>query len=228
MLLEGTWATLYITLFSTLLAYAAGLPLGVLLVTTSKDGVHPIPWLNKLLGFFVNVLRSVPFLILLIAVMPLTRAVVGTTIGTKAMVVPLFLSAFPFIARLVEQSLLEVDGGVVEAAWSMGSGPFQIIRRVLLPEALPSLINGAAIAVTTILGYSAMAGIVGGGGLGDIAIRYGYYRYSTDIMLITVIELVIIVMVFQFVGERWSKGSDKRLQVLKPTNIFARQASTSS
>jgi D-methionine transport system permease protein len=221
MLWEGTIATIYITLLSSVLAYAAGLPLGVLLVATAKGGVRPVPWLNKLLGFVVNILRSVPFLILLIAVLPLTRVIVGTTIGTNATVVPLFIASFPFIARLVEASLLEVSDGVVEAAWSMGSSPLQIIRKVLLPEALPSLINGAAIAVTTILSYSAMSGIVGGGGLGDIAIRYGYHRYETDIMFITVIELVVIVQVLQALGERWAKGSDKRLKLVAGRRLFS-------
>ncbi|MDR1271410.1 MAG: ABC transporter permease [Clostridiales Family XIII bacterium] len=220
MLWEGTLATIYITFLSSLLAYVAGLPLGVLLVVTSKVGVHPIVWLNKLLGFIVNILRSVPFLILLIAVLPLTRAIIGTTIGTKATVVPLFIASFPFVARLVEASLIEVNEGVIEAAWSMGSTPFQIIYKVLIPEALPSLINGAAIAVTTILSYSAMSGIVGGGGLGDIAIRYGYHRYETDIMFLTVIELVVIVQIIQAIGERWAKGSDKRLKLVAGRGLF--------
>jgi len=207
---QGMLLTLYMTLVATLCAYAAGLPLGILLVTTAKDGIHPITWLNRILGFIINVLRSVPFLIMVILVIPVTRAVVGTYIGPTATIVPLFIAAAPFVARLVEASLQEVDKGVIEAAWSMGSSPMRIILRVLLPEARPSLLLGAAIAVTTILSYSAMAGAVGGGGLGDIAIRYGYYRYQADVMVATVALLVVIVMVLQFLGERWSRSSDHR------------------
>jgi D-methionine transport system permease protein len=214
MLFDGLWQTLYITLLSTLLAYIAGLPLGVLLVVTSKNGIKPVIWLNKILGVVINLLRSVPFLILLILVIPITRAVVGTSIGTNATVVPLFIASFAFIARLVEASLLEVDGGIIEAAWSMGSSPFQIIRKVLLPEAKSSLINGAAIAVVTILGYSAMSGIVGGGGLGDLAIRYGYYRYQKGIMFVSVALIVIIVQILQLIGEKLTKKTDKRLRIV--------------
>jgi D-methionine transport system permease protein len=212
MLIEGTGLTLYMTLLSTLLAYAAGLPLGVLLVVTGRDGISPRTGLNKVVGVIINLIRSVPFLILLILVIPITRAVVGTSIGSTATIVPLFIAAAPFVARLVESSLQEVDKGIIEAAWSMGSSPFQIIWKVLLPEAKSSLLLGAAIAVTTILGYSAMAGIVGGGGLGDIAIRYGYYRYDKEIMIVTVVLLVIIVQILQELGERYSKRTDKRLR----------------
>ena len=162
------------------MSYVIGLPLGLALVATDKEGIYPILWLNKLLGFVVNVLRSIPFLILLIAVMPITRFVAGTTLGSKATIVPLVIAAGPFIARMVESSLKEVDRGVIEAAESMGASPFQIMFKVLLPEAKPSLLIGAAISVTTILGYSAMAGIVGGGGLGAIAMNYGYYRYQNS------------------------------------------------
>lgn len=210
MLAWGVLETLYMTLFSTALSYLFGLPLGILLVVTDSGGIRPMYWFNRVLGIVINLMRSVPFLILLVAVMPVTRVIVGTTIGSTATVVPLVISAAPFIARMVESSLKEVDKGVVEAAWSMGASPIRIIFRVLLPEAKPSLIIGAAIAVTTILGYSAMAGIVGGGGLGDIAIRYGYYRYQTDIMLATVALLVIIVQVLQEVGARLAKLNDKR------------------
>lgn len=211
MLLRGIGETLYMVLFSTALSYLLGMPLGILLVVTGSDGIHPIRWLNRVLGIIINLMRSVPFLIMLILILPFTRAVVGTTIGSTATVVPLVVSAAPFIARLVESSLMEVDKGVVEAAWSMGASPMRIIFRVLLPEARPSLIIGAAIAVTTILGYSAMAGIVSGGGLGDIAIRYGYYRYQTEIMLVTVALLVVIVQVMQEVGARLAKLNDKRI-----------------
>jgi len=203
--------TLYMTLASAALAYAAGLPLGVLLVTSDRDGIRPAPLLNKALGAVINLLRSIPFLILLILVIPVTRAIVGTSIGTTATIVPLFIAAAPFVARLVESSLKEVDPGVVEAAWSMGSSPFQIITKVLLPEAKPSLLLGATIAVTTILGYSAMAGACGGGGLGDVAIRYGYNRYQTDVLIVTVAILVLVVQLLQTLGEKWAKSSDRRI-----------------
>ncbi len=211
MLGMGVLETLYMTLLSSLMAYLIGLPMGVLLVVTDKEGIAPLVPVNKVLGVVVNLLRSVPFLILAITVMPFTRFVVGTTIGPTAMVVPLIIASAPYIARLVESSLKEVDKGVVEAAQSMGATPFQIICKVLLPEARPSLIVGGAIAVTTILSYSAMAGIFGGGGLGDIAIRYGYYRYETEIMFITVAILVLIVQVLQEAGFKWMKRADKRL-----------------
>lgn len=211
MLAKGMQETLYMVLWSTLLAYAMGLPLGVVLVVTDKNGLRPMRALNTTLGIVINLLRSVPFLILLIALIPVTRAIVGKMVGSTATIVPLTVSAAPFIARLVESSLKEVDAGVIEAARSMGSSPMQIIMKVLLPEARPSLLLGAAIAITTILGYSAMAGIVGGGGLGDIAIRYGYHRYQRDTMLITVALLVVVVQVFQEVGTRIAKKIDKRL-----------------
>ncbi|MFR5869784.1 MAG: methionine ABC transporter permease, partial [Acutalibacteraceae bacterium] len=175
LLLEGTLDTLYMTLASTLIAYLIGIPLGVILVVTRKDGICPAPKTNAVLGTIVNIMRSVPFLILIIVLIPFTRFVVGTSIGATATVVPLIVGAAPFIARMVESSLLEVDAGVVEAAQAMGASPWQIVTKVLLKEAVPSLITGAAIALTTILGYSAMAGAVGGGGLGDLAIKYGYH-----------------------------------------------------
>lgn len=208
----GVAETLYMTVVSTALSYIFGLPLGVLLCVTDKNGVFRMPVLNKTLGFIINFLRSVPFLILLVAILPFTRAVVGTTIGSTATIVPLVVAASPFVARMVESSLKEVDGGVIEAAQSMGSSPFQIIYKVLLPEARPSLTVGAAIAITTILGYSAMAGFVGGGGLGAIAINYGYYRYQDDVMLLTVLLLVVIVQVFQEVGMKLAKLTDKRIR----------------
>lgn len=211
MIFIGMQESLYMTLFSTACAYIIGLPLGILLVITDKDGIRPSRLINSILGFVVNVLRSVPFLILMVTVMPLTRAIAGTTIGPKAAVVSLIIAAAPFIARLVESSLKEVDQGVVEAAWSMGASPWHIISKVLIPEAKPSLLVGSAIAVTTILGYSAMAGFIGGGGLGDIAIRYGYHRKETDVMLVTVILLVIVVQILQELGMWLSKKSDKRI-----------------
>lgn len=208
---EGILETLYMTFASSFIAYIIGLPLGVLLVVTDKEGIAPFVLLNKILGVLVNLLRSVPFIILLITVMPFTRAIIGTTIGATAVVPPLIIASAPYIARLVESSLKEVDKGVIEAAQSMGATPLQIILKVLIPEAKPSLIIGGAIAVTTILSYSAMSGFVGGGGLGDIAIRYGYYRYQTEIMLVTVAILVLIVQVIQELGSKWMKRADKRI-----------------
>ena len=207
---RGTVETLYMTLVSSAVAYLIGLPLGIILVATDEEGISPIGWLNWLLGVIINLLRSVPFLILLIAVIPVTRFVTGTTLGSTATIVPLVIAAAPFIARLTESSIKEVDKGVIEAAQSMGASPFQIVWKVMLPEARPSLIVGSAIAVTTILSYSAMTGFVGGGGLGDIAIRYGYYRYQTGIMLVTVALLVVIVQILQEIGMRLAKLSDKR------------------
>ncbi len=210
MLGEGLLDTIYMTLASTAMAYLLGLPLGLLLVITEKGSICPLPVFNRVLGVIINLLRSIPFLILLVWVMPVTRAIVGTTIGSSATVVPLVIAAAPFIARMVESSIKEVDPGVIEAAQSMGATNAQIVWKVLLPEAKPSLIVGAAISVTTILGYSAMAGFVGGGGLGDIAIRFGYYRYEDEIMLITVIILVLLVQVMQEVGMRIASSSDRR------------------
>ena len=208
---QGFIETIYMTVISTVLAYIIGLPLGLVLVVTDKDGIHPIPWLNSLLGMIINFFRSIPFLILLIALMPFTKMVVGTIIGAKAAIVGLWIAAAPFIARMVESSLKEVEIGVVEAAQSMGASPFQIMTKVLLPEAKPSLLVGAAISITTILGYSAMAGIVGAGGLGAIAINYGYYRKQSDIMNVMVILMAIIVLLFQELGMRISKHTDRRL-----------------
>ncbi len=210
MLVQGIGETLYMTLVSTLCAYIIGLPLGIVLVTSAKDGIRPCQPLFKTLDIIVNLTRSIPFLILLVAVIPFTRIVVGTTLGSTATIVPLTLSAAPFIARLVESSIKEVDVGVIEAAQSMGASSMQIIWKVMLPEARPSLVVGSAIATTTILGYSAMAGFVGGGGLGTIAINYGYHRYQNDIMFVTVVLLVLIVQVLQGVGMKAAGLSDKR------------------
>lgn len=206
----GIVESLYMTVVSTFLAYLFGIPLGVILFVTDKGGIAEDKTFNSVLGIIVNLLRSVPFIILLVAILPFTRFVVGTTIGATATIVPLVVAATPFVARMVESSLKEVDGGVIEAALSMGSNNWQIITKVLLPEAKPSLIVGSTIAITTILGYSAMAGFVGGGGLGAIGINYGYYRYQEDIMLITVILLVIIVQIFQETGMRIATKTDKR------------------
>ncbi len=206
----GLLETLYMTLISAALSYVLGLPLGLVLVVTGKDGVRPCPALNRALGTIVNALRSVPFLILLFTVLPVTRFLTGTTIGPTATIVPLTIAAAPFVARMVESSVREVDRGVIEASLSMGASTMQIVLRVLLPEALPSLINGAAI--TTLLGYSAMAGICGGGGLGAIAINYGYYRGQVDVMLVMVLILVLIVQLIQMLGERIAKCSDKRIR----------------
>lgn len=210
MLAEGVVDTLYMTLASTLFAYIFGMLMGVILVVCRPDGIRPCVSLYKVLDIVVNLTRSFPFLILMIAVIPFTRALVGTTIGNTATIVPLVISAAPFVARLIESSLLEVDRGIVEAAQSMGASTWQIIVKVLLPEATPSLINGSAIAATTILGYSAMSGAVGGGGLGKLAIMYGYNRYQTGIMFATVVLLIVIVQIFQEIGNRAAKRSDKR------------------
>lgn len=211
MLAEGTWQSIYMTVAITAISYLIGIPLGVFLVMSDKNGIRPMASLNWIVGGIVNILRSVPFLILMITIQPFTRMIVGTTIGTKAAIVALVVSAAPFVARMVEQSLLEIDHGVIEAAQSMGASNMQIVTKVLLPESLPSLLNGVLVSATTILGYSAMAGFIGGGGLGDIAIRYGYNRYDSGTMLITVVLLVIMVQIIQSVGSRIAKRSDKRI-----------------
>lgn len=205
------WETFYATVLSTLFAIIIGLPLGVLLVVGEKGGVLPLlrP-IMRILNVIVNLLRSIPFLILMIMVLPLTRAIVGTTVGTVASIVPLVIAAFPFIARLAESSLREVDPNIIEAAQSMGASPFQIITRVMLPESVPSLLTNGTTAITTILGYTAMSGIIGGGGLGKIAINYGYYRYKYLIMIVAVIILTVLVQLFQSVGTKIAQRSDKR------------------
>ena len=210
MILNGILETLYMTVVSTLFGYVFGLPMGVLLCISDKDGLKPHPVLYKILDFIANIVRSVPLLILLILLIPFTRFLLGKSYGSTATIVPLTVAAIPFIARMVESSLKEVDNGVVEAARAMGAGTMRIILRVLLVEARTSLITGATIAIGTILGYSAMAGAVGGGGLGDIAVRYGYYRYQTDIMIVTVILLIVIVQIFQSVGMLIANRLDRR------------------
>lgn len=197
--------TLLETLLSTFFAYVIGLPLGILLVITAKDGIHPNEPVHKTLEIIVNLLRSVPFLILMIAIIPFTRLITGTSIGTAAAVVALVVASFPFVGRLVESSIHEIDPGVIEAAQSMGATDLQIVTKVMIPESVPSLILGSAIATTTILSYSAMAGVIGAGGLGDVAIRYGYYRYQNDMMFVTVVLLVVIVQILQAIGNRFAR-----------------------
>ncbi|MBQ8949680.1 MAG: ABC transporter permease [Eubacterium sp.] len=210
MLLAGTGETLLMVLISTAMGYVIGLPLGVVLTVTDTKGISPNRMVYKTLDAIVNVTRSVPFLILLILIQPLTKLLVGKSYGTLATVVPLTVAAAPLIARMVESSLKEVDSGVVEAALSMGADKREIVTKVLVPEARISLLIGVTIALGTILGYSAMAGVVGGGGLGDIAIRYGYYRYETGIMIVTVVVLVILMQVLQWTGNLLSKKLDRR------------------
>ena len=210
MVVEGIFVTLYMTLATTFMGYVLGLPMGIALVITAPKGLRPNRIIYKVLDVVVNVVRSFPFLILLIVIQPLTRIIVGKSYGPTATIVPLTLSAAPFIARMVESSLLEVDHGVIEAAQSMGANLWTIIWKVMIGEAKTSLIVNVTIALGTILGYSAMAGIVGGGGLGDIAIRYGYYRYQTDIMIVTIVILVVLVQILQGLGMMLSRKLDKR------------------
>ena len=210
MLLEGVRDTLYMTLASTLFGYIIGLPMGIVLTVTDKDGIRPNTAVYKVLDVISNLLRSIPFIILLIVLIPFTRFVVGRSYGSTATIVPLTIAAAPYIARMVESSLKEVDAGVIEAARSMGASDFQIVTKVMLVEARTSLIVGATISLGTILGYSAMAGTVGGGGLGDIAIRYGYTRWQTDIMVVTVVLLVILFQIFQTIGMKIANRLDRR------------------
>ena len=211
LLAEGTVDTLVMVVLSTLFAYLLGLPMGVILTLTQPHGICSNRIVNRVLGWIVNIGRSLPFIILMVAIMPFTKLVVGTKIGVRGAIVPLVVSAAPFIARMVESSLAEVDAGVVEAAQSMGASPLQIVRKVYLPEARPSLVLGGAISVVTILAYTAIAGTVGAGGLGAIATNYGYYRGQTDVMYVMVILMVIIVQVFQELGMRISRKTDRRL-----------------
>lgn len=206
----GIWETVYMTLIATVFAYLIGLPLGVLLGVTDKDGIHPMPTLNRIVGVVVNAFRSIPFLILMVAMLPVAKFIVHTSLGNKAMIVTLVIAAAPYVARMVESSIKEVDKGVIEAAQSMGATNFEIVYKVLLPEAKPALIIGGVISMVTILGYSAMAGTIGGGGLGQIAITYGYQRYNDDIIWICVLMTILIVQVIQEVGTRIAHRSDKR------------------
>ena len=210
LLITGTLDTLQMTVISTIMAMIIGIPLGVVLVVTSKGHILETAALNKILGAIVNATRSIPFIILMVAIIPFTRMVVGTSIGTTAACVPLTLAAIPFLARLVETSIKDIQFGVIEAAQSMGASPFQIIRKVLLPEALPTIIDNVTVLIVNLIGYSAMAGAIGGGGLGDIAIRYGYQRFQGDIMLATIIILIIMVQVIQMIGDGLSKAMNKK------------------
>ncbi len=211
--LLSTWQTVYVTILSTLFAFIIGLPLGVLLVTGEEKGIKPLPkGFMQFLNVLINILRSIPFLILMILVFPLTRLLVGTTVGTVATIPPLVIAAFPFVARLVESSLREVNPNTIEMAQSLGASPFQIVVKVLIPESVPSLISNMTIAITTVLGYTAMSGIIGGGGLGKIAINYGYYRYKTLVMILAVILLIILVQVLQSIGTKSAIKSNKILK----------------
>ena len=207
----GVWETVYMTLISTAAAYLIGLPLGIILNVTDKGGIHPIGWLNKLLGVIVNIFRSIPFIILMVAMLPVAKIVVGTSLGNKAMIVMLIIAAAPYVARMVESSIKEVKPGVIEAAQAMGTPSFTIIWKVLIPEAKPALITGAVISMVTILGYSAMAGTIGGTGLGQIAITYGYQRQKSDIIWVCVVLTIIIVQIIQEVGMRIAHKTDKRI-----------------
>lgn len=207
------WETLYSLVLEVLFAYAIGLPVGVLLVTGEKEGIHPLPgWVMSVVNAVINLLRSVPFLILMIIALPLSKIIVGTKVGTSATIPPMVIAAFPLVARMVESSLREVNQGVVEAAQSMGASTWQIVSKVLIPEAKPSLISGATITVATILGYGAMAGIIGGGGLGKMAINYGYYNFKFLVMWAAVIGLIVLVQVFQSLGTKIASATDKRLR----------------
>lgn len=207
------WETLYMTFLPTILAFIIGLPLGILLVTGEENGIRPLPKaLMKLLNVVINLLRSVPFLILLVVVLPISKLVVGTQVGSPAIIIPLAIAAFPFIARLVETSIREVDQGVVEAAEAMGATPFQIVWKVLIPEARPALVSNFMVALITIFGYGAMAGIVGGGGIGAIAINYGYYRRRQLVLFLAVVLLIVIVQVLQSIGNRITRKVDKRIR----------------
>lgn len=210
LLLKSLAETLYMLSISAFIATAAGIPLGILLVVTEKNGILSCPIINKPLAFIVNVIRSIPFIILMVAIIPLTRLIAGTSIGTTAAIVPLTLAAIPYTARMVETSIREIPSGLIEAAESMGASPFQIIRKVLIPEALPSVIQNMTVVIVSLIGSSAMAGTIGGGGLGDLAIRYGYQRFQADVMIATIIVLVIIVQFMQFTGNLLSKRANKK------------------
>lgn len=210
LLAQGTWDTLVMTVVSTLFAYVIGVPMGVVLTITAPGGLRPHKVVNAVLGWIVNIGRSIPFIILLVALIPFTRWIVGTSLGVPGAIVPLVVAAAPFVGRMVEQSLAEVDGGLVEAAQSFGASTWQIVYKVFLRESLPSLIRGVSITFITLFGYSAMAGTVGAGGLGDIAIRYGYQRYQDDVMIAAVILCIVLVQVFQSVGDVVARKIDRR------------------
>ena len=207
----GIWETIYMTLLSTIFAYVIGLPIGLILSVTGKNGIRPIAWLNRILGIIVNIFRSIPFIILMVAMLPVAKFIVGSSLGNKAMIVTLVIAAAPYVARMVESSIAEVGGGVIEAAKAMGTPTFKIVTKVLIPEARPSLITGAIISMVTILGYSAMAGTIGGGGLGQIAITYGYQKYQNNIIWICVTLTIIIVQIIQELGAVIARRSDRRI-----------------
>jgi D-methionine transport system permease protein len=209
----GVWETIYMTVISTVFAYLFGLPLGIMLNVTDHDGIHPIPWLNRVIGVIVNAFRSVPFVILMLALLPVAKLVVGTSMGNRAMIVTLIIAATPYVARMVESSLKEIDGGIIEAAQAMGSSSMQIVLKVLIPEAKPSLLVNGVISMVTILGYSAMAGTIGGTGLGQIAITYGYQRFNTDIVWVCVALSIIIVQIIQEIGMHIARKTDKRIRL---------------
>ena len=210
LLLTGTLETLQMAVISTVVAMILGIPLGVILVVTSKGHILENLAVNKALGVVINATRSVPFIILMVAIIPFTRMIAGTSIGTTAACVPLTIAAIPFLARLVETSIKDINFGVVEAAQAMGASPLQIIRKVLLPEALPTIIDNITVLIVNLIGYSAMAGAIGGGGLGDIAIRYGYQRFQGDVMLATIIILIVLVQLIQMAGDGLSKRMNKK------------------
>ena len=210
LLIEALWETLYMVAVSAGIATVIGVPLGVILVTTSRGHILQNLWLNRILGYIANATRSTPFIILMVAIIPLTRVLAGTSIGTNAAIVPLSIAAIPFVGRVVESALREVDYGLIEAAQAMGASPLQIIRRVLLPEAMPSIVLGLTLAVISLIGYSAMAGAIGGGGLGDLAIRFGYQRFRVDVMIATVVILIALVQLVQTAGDRVSQRLNKK------------------
>lgn len=210
LLFKSLAETLYMLSVSAIIAAIIGIPLGILLVVTEKNGILVCPVLNKPLAFAINMVRSIPFIILMVAIIPFTRMVAGTSIGTTAAIVPLTIAAIPYTARMVETSIREIPLGLIEAAESMGASPYQIIKKVLIPEALPSIIENMTVVIVSLIGSSAMAGTIGGGGLGDLAIRYGYQRFQADVMIATIIVLIIIVQLIQFIGSTWSRKTDKR------------------
>lgn len=210
LLFKSLAETLYMLSVSAIIAAIIGIPLGILLVVTEKNGILVCPVLNKPLAFAINMVRSIPFIILMVAIIPFTRMVAGTSIGTTAAIVPLTIAAIPYTARMVETSIREIPFGLIEAAESMGASPYQIIKKVLIPEALPSIIENMTVVIVSLIGSSAMAGTIGGGGLGDLAIRYGYQRFQADVMIATIIVLIIIVQLIQFIGSTWSRKTDKR------------------
>ena len=210
LLFKSLAETLYMLSVSAIIAAIIGIPLGILLVVTEKNGILVCPVLNKPLAFAINMVRSIPFIILMVAIIPFTRMVAGASIGTTAAIVPLTIAAIPYTARMVETSIREIPFGLIEAAESMGASPYQIIKKVLIPEALPSIIENMTVVIVSLIGSSAMAGTIGGGGLGDLAIRYGYQRFQADVMIATIIVLIIIVQLIQFIGSTWSRKTDKR------------------